>query len=195
MMYLSTIGGIHINAQVNIGVELGASYAPFNLYAATVANSSNRIDYLYGINGQVYLSERILLNTRVSYINREDFRWEETCTCPDYRYSAYSQNDINLDLSAMYKLYNKINISFGWSTLKKVNTEYVNTRIDKVLITTFNNYYHGINGGFGIKWNRLYARLVYVRRFKSDELVYFPAKGQNRLDFTLGYNLFMSKAN
>lgn len=185
----------HIHGQVTIGLELGGSYAPFTLYAATVENTSSRIDYLFGINGQVHLNDRLLLNARVSYVDREDFRWQDLCLCPDYLYSEYFQNDINLDVSTMYKLNKMISVGFGMSALKKINTEYVNNRINTVAIRSYNNFYYGLNGVLGIEWNRLYAKLVYIRRFKPDDLVYFPTKGQNRLDVTLGYNLFWSKGN
>ena len=91
-----------VHGQVSIGLELGGSYAPFTLYAATVDNVSNRIDYIFGVNSQIHLGQRLLLNTRVSYVDREDFRWRDFCLCPDYLYSEYTQNDISLDFSTSY---------------------------------------------------------------------------------------------
>ena len=86
-------------AQVTISPEIGISYLPLKLYGATTENMSNRIDYLIGISGRFPIHKYWIIDTRISFINREDLRWTDLCTCPGYLYTDFRHYDINIDFS------------------------------------------------------------------------------------------------
>lgn len=179
--------------QVSIIPELGVSYAPFTLYGANITNTSNRLDYLFGINGRFNVNERLLMNTRLSYVDRENFKWTELCICPGYLYSAYEQQDLNLDFNILFSYKQLLNAGLGASIVKKINTSFISKNIDSEDIRDLSNFYYGMNGVLEVEYRKFHLKIMYVRRFKPDDLVFYLTEGQNRFDLSIGYSLLKNK--
>lgn len=177
-------------AQVSISPEIGFSRAPFVVYGANTKNESKRLELLLGINGQFNLTEKLRFNARVSYVDREGLKWADLCICPDYLYTEYKQEELNLDFNIMYPVYKNIYLGIGPSLIQKLNAEFIDTDIDMVTVWDFSDLYYGINGLLEVKYRRFAIKLMYIRRFKPDDLVIKYTEGINRFDFTISYAVF-----
>lgn len=177
-------------SQVAISPEVGISYQPFTLYGGTVTNSSSGIDFLVGVNGEMYLSDNYLLNIRVSYTNREDFIWTDICLCPTLEYTSYEHSDLNIDIDLLYQLTRNIKLGIGPSVVRKLDTRLITKYSNLETIDEFNDFYLALNGMVSLNFDRVVLKLYYVRRFESDFTIYYPTLGNNRIDLSFSYVLF-----
>ena len=126
----------------------------------------------------------------VSYVDREDFKWQDLCLCPDYLYSTYTQSDLNMELSLLYYLNSTFHIGVGYTIVRRLNTGFFFVEVDGEP----KQYYNDLNSGLHLMmvyhYRRFYAKLMYARRFKPYEPDYLLFEGQDRLDLTVGYELF-----
>lgn len=183
-------GPSSLPAQVKVSPEIGVSYAPFTIYGINTQHTSNRLDYLFGINGSLQISKRILANLRISYVDREDFQWQDLCLCPDYLYSTYTQSDLNMELSLLYALNSTFHIGGGYTIIRRMNTGFSFVEVDSEPTQYYNDWNSGLHLMMVYHYRRFYARLMYARRFKPYEPAYLFFEGQDRFNFTVGYELF-----
>ena len=177
-------------AQVKVSPEIGGSYAPYTIYGINTQHTSNRLDYLFGINGSLQISKHFLANLRISYVDREDFKWLDLCLCPDYLYSAYTQSDLNVELSLLYSFNSTFYVGGGYTLVRRMNTAYFYKEVDSELTRHYNDFNSGMHLMAVYHYRRFYARLTYAHRFQPYEPAYLFFEGQNRFDLTVGYELF-----
>lgn len=184
------IGLSGLTAQVKVSPEIGVSYAPFMFYSANTKQVAEGVDYMLAINGSVQLMDRFLANLRVSYVDREDFQWQDLVFRPKYLYSTYTQSDLNMELSLLYPISEAFDAGAGYTLVRRINSEYFINDVDEDFLWQYNNWNGGLHGMVVFHYRRFYAKLTYARRFQPYDLVFLFSEGQDRFDFTVGYELF-----
>jgi len=193
-LLLFTIGISDLPAQVKVSPEIGVSYAPFMFYSANTEQVAEGVDYMLGINGSVQLTDRFLANLRVSYVDREDFKWQDLVLRPKYLYSTYTQSDLNMELSLLYTISEAFDAGAGYTLVRRIKSEYFINDVDEDFLWQYNNWNGGFHAMIVFHYRRFYARLTYARRFQPYDLVFLFSEGQDRFDLTVGYELFGGSA-
>jgi len=181
-------------AQVKVSPEIGGSYAPYTIYGINTQHTSNRLDYLFGINGSLQISKHFLANLRISYVDREDFKWQDLVLRPKYLYSTYTQSDLNMELSLLYTISEAFDAGAGYTLVRRIKSEYFINDVDEDFLWQYNNWNGGFHAMIVFHYRRFYARLTYARRFQPYDLVFLFSEGQDRFDLTVGYELFGGSA-
>lgn len=181
------------SSQVYLSPEIGISYLPFVLYGANNMKQSNRIDYIFGISSQFQMHKKWFVNSKISYVDREDIIWHDLCSCPEFFYDELRQYDINLDFSLMRVISNKLKIGIGPSFIVKV-AEIEGGGVQNPYLYGGNKKLYAVNCRVGFQLNNVQFNLMYVRIFNNLS-GYASPDGNNRLDFSVGYNLLGSKPN
>lgn len=185
-----TIGLSGLTAQVKVSPEIGVSYAPFMFYSANTKQVAEGVDYMLGINGSVQLTDRFLTNLRISYVDREDFKWQDLCLCPDYLYSTFTHSDLNMELSLLYSISEAFDAGAGYTLVRLIDAEFFVRDLEQDFLWEYDNWNGGLHAMVVYHYRRFYARLTYARRFKPYDLLYLFSEGQDRFDLTVGYELF-----
>jgi len=176
------------SSQVTLSPEIGISYLPFTLYGANAMKQSNRMDYVFGISSQFPIHKKWFVNSRISYVDREDIKWHDLCSCGEFFYKELRHYDINLDFSLMKTIGSKIKLGIGPSLIVKV-AEVEGGGIQNPYIYGGNKKLYGVNSNIRFQIKKLHLNLMYVR-ILNDLSGYASPDGNNRLDLTLGYSLF-----
>ena len=188
LILLCVIAYFNANSQVTLSPEIGISYLPFTLYGANIKKQSNRMDYVFGISSQVQIHKKWLVISKISYVDREDIKWHDLCTCPEFFYDELRHYDINLDFSLMKTLGSKIKLGIGPSLILKV-AEIEGGGIQNPYIYGGNKKLYGVNSIVRFQIKNVHLNLMYIRIFNGLS-GYATPDGNNRLDLTLGYSLF-----
>ncbi len=149
---------------------------------------SNRIDYVFGISSQVQIHKNWFVNSKISYVDREDIKWRDLCTCPGYLYDELRHYDINLDFSLIKSISSIIKLGIGPSLMVKVG-EIENVENHNSYIYGGNKELYGVNSIVRFQIKNIHLNLMYIRIFNGLS-GYATPDGNNRLDLTLGYSLF-----
>lgn len=186
--------------QITISPEIGISYLPFTLYGANTENSSNRIDYILGISGSVPVHEKWHINTRISYVDREDIKWTDLCTCPGYQYTQYSHSDLNIDFSANYQLYKWLYIGGGPSIIRKFNSSLLHKNImEGDVRKNQDEFEFAANVLLSIKFFRFTIKAEYARKLQGYTVDWagpsFKPLGKNRYNLLLSYSILTGGEN
>lgn len=180
-----------VTAQVIISPEIGVSHAPLLLHGTNSYDESKNFDLIYGLYTRAKLSDRLSLNLRFTYFEREELAWQDLCFACDLKRHVYTSSDLNIDLDLAYTLRSNISIWVGPSLTRKITavltTEFFN---NSDIVADFRKSYFGINGFLSYSYHRFLVRATYVRRFEPDDLGWVYTEGIHRLDFTIGYALF-----
>jgi len=181
--------------QITISPEIGISYLPFTLYGANTENSSNRIDYLLGISGSIPIYEKWHINTRISYVDREDIKWTDLCICPGYQYTQYSHSDLNIDFSANYQLYKWFYIGGGPSIIRKFNSSLLHKFLLEDYEYSLSSFEYGFNISLQISvMQKLGVKFEYARKIQNNEISY-DISGNNRYNLLLSYSILTGGGN
>lgn len=181
----------YVTAQVTISPEVGVSYLPYKIYGANSEAESNRLDILLGLTARVNILKKWYVNTRVTFINREDVRWTDLCFCPGYEYTEYRNNDLNMDFNGYYKIYKPISIGAGASVIRKLNTSlYEKHNLIEDNFISQNRFIAGANLSANIDLGPFYLTMMYMRKIHNHEItVYRLEEGRDRFDLTVSYRL------
>lgn len=187
IIIICSIAFCKINSQVTLSPEIGISYLPFTLYGANAMKQSNRMDYVFGISSQVQIHKKWFVNSKISYVDREDIKWHDLCTCGEFFYDELRHYDINLDFSLMKTIGSKIKLGIGPSLILKV-AEVEGGGIQNPYIYGGNKELYGVNSIVRFQLRNVHLNLMYIRIFNGLS-GYATPDGNNRLDFSVGYNL------
>ena len=188
LILLCVIAYFNANSQVTLSPEIGISYLPFTLYGANNMKESNRMDYVFGISSQFQIHKKWFVNSKISYVDREDIKWHDLCFCPEFFYDELRHYDINLDFSLMKTLGSKIKLGVGPSLIVKV-AEIEGGGTQNPYIYGGNTKLYAVNSHVRFQLKNVQFNLMYVR-ILNDLSGYASPDGNNRLDLTLGYSLF-----
>ena len=188
---LSAVSGF---SQISISPEIGLSYLPFDLKGQNASVSSNKIDYVIGLSAQIPLAEQWSVKTRLSFSDRNDARWMESCICPGYQYTEYSQADINVDFILNYHLRHFVFIGAGPSIIRKIDSYlWENNLLAEIPRISQNKFEYGFTVGVMfnlINWN---FSIETMRKLFNQSIDFFPLKGDYRFNIIIGYNLIWKK--
>lgn len=190
---LSTIINSPSLSQVTIGPEVGFSYLPINLHDDGNKIVSKNFDFIFGLSGKFLLNEKWFMNTSLTYTKRKEVNWYNHGIVQSNIQVFYKQNDINIDITSLYKIKNFVGVGFGPSVIRKfhsgLGTRHDLTGDEGQIIR--NQTFFCINSLLQIEVERFNINLKYVRKFKSDFVDFINiTEGKNRFDLTISMKLF-----
>jgi len=188
-------------SQVVISPEIGVSYMPFG----TDLGGKKRVDFLFGLSGQIQLTPSSFISPSVSYVNRENVGFWTYGFAFD-AFTTYKHSDINIDLIYQRKIYNNILIGIGGSLIYKLNTNISESSVTHEGIWFRTDYHDKADWWKGINLTLLYQlnpveiKLKYSYFFKTgDNLLGFGFLKEdiekNRFDLMVSYPLEFGKKN
>ncbi|HRK80019.1 MAG TPA: hypothetical protein PLZ12_01160 [Saprospiraceae bacterium] len=180
--------------QVTVSPEIGISYLPVTIYGANSIAQSNRIDYLFGISGNLMLSEKWNINTRVSYIRRETLKWTDHSFKQDY-INELKYNDLNIDFSVNYKITKTFHIGAGPIIIRKINSSLhtLGNIYGQSHTYSVNGFQYGVHSALSADFRFFILKLEYARKiFKANNVLFYNTlfyntTEKNRYNLTLAF--------
>ncbi len=179
-------------SQVTISPELGISYLPFTLRGGNSQQKSNRIDFLIGVSGQLPIQEKWYINTRLSYVNREDIKLFDLTLNPDYLGHIYKHNDLNFDINNNYKFFENLHLGLGLSIIRKINSS-IEVKYETMDDMVFNEdqFLYGTNINAIFNTNYISIIFSYTYLIQEEKSLYSATKiGKSRYDLILSVPVF-----
>lgn len=176
--------------QITISPEIGLSYLPFERLGY-LNKMSNRKDLLLGLSGELALSNVFYFQMSLSYVFREDYKYYTQAEIRNYDYSKYEYDDLNIDLSLVYK-YKNIWINIGPSMIRKLNTRlYSDFKNGDRIYDNPSNYQYGAHVGIGIELSKMKFNIDYMRKIYDVKYMYYDQffRGVNRVNISFSYPL------
>jgi hypothetical protein len=110
-------------AQVSIFPEIGVNYRPYVLNGLNTEVSHNLPELLFGFNTEVFLTSKLSLQNKISYIFRKNNSITSDLSAnPDYKGGTFINRDLSISLGLLYPIRNNMKIGVGGGFFHKLNS-------------------------------------------------------------------------
>lgn len=186
------------SAQVSLAPELGVYYRPFTLGGINSYRDIREPEMYLGLLGEVKLTQKLFLQTRVSYIFKNNHSISmDIVTPPEFNGSKLYQEEMNFDILILYKLFNKLKIGVGHGFGHKLGTYYISDFVSyketNYLNSSYLNYL-SINMNYMIGNFGIVARYHHI--YKPEDFRSYLMEFQNEhnaFSFGVYYKFFGGK--
>lgn len=186
------------SAQVSLAPEWGVYYRPFTLGGVNSFRDVRESEMYVGLLGEVKLTQKIFMQTRVSYIFKNNYSvTTDLVALPEYRGSTLYHEEMNFDLWLLYNIFNNFKLGLGHGFAHKLGTHIVGDQTH----FTFTHYlktpilnYLAFNLDYSIGRLGFMARYHYIYKpefFDSSFIRFFEEK--NAFSVGVYYKFFGGK--
>ena len=185
-----------LSSQITIAPEIGIYHRPYLFRISSNGVEQNKIDYFFGVVGEVKLMSKLYALTRINYVERKNvysglIRNFE----PELKDATLKNMELNLHVDIVFEPFRNTKIGFGLGLIHKLNSHvqenfYKEESVIKYFIPSI-NYTSSVV--ISHNWGKFGLNGRYFYLFKSENLDSNNSRVMNdRNGFTLGlsYQVF-----